>query len=312
MTERISLRQLDYFVVSADIGTITGAAQKLYVSQSAVSLGIGELERQLGVQLLFRSKARGLALTEAGRLLLPEARALLARTEELQADMRDLGQSRAGRLVVGCLTSLAPFLLPTLLEEFGTAFPEVALDFVEGTPAELQQSLLVGRCELALLYGLDIQSGICQDVLYVTFPHVLLPPAHPLAASDTVRLADLAGYDMIALDPPPGLRYFSELLADAGVVPAIRHRTASYETVCSLVARGIGYSLLAQRPTADVSYGGRRLAVRRIRDAVVPLQVVLALPSGARPTRRAAAFAAHCHAVLARHPQLVGGAGARA
>jgi len=310
MTDRISLRQLDYFVVAAQIGTITGAAQRLYVSQSAVSLGIGELERQLGVQLLFRSKARGLALTEAGRLFLPEARALLARTDELQAGMRDLGQSPAGRLVVGCLTALAPFLLPSLLEEFETAFPEVALDFIEGSPAELQRSLLIGRCELALLYGLDIQPGVGQDVLYLASPHVLLPPAHPLAASANVRLADLAGHHMISLDLPPNPSYFSGLLAGAGVVPAVRHRTASFETVRSLVARGVGYSLLVQRPAADVSYEGRRVAVRRIRDAVVPLPVVLALPSGARPTRRAAAFAAHCRTVVARHPELTGGTGA--
>ncbi len=64
----MSLRQLDYFVIAAEIGTMTGAAQRLHVSQSAVSLGIAELERQLGVQLLLRCKAKGLTLTEAGRL----------------------------------------------------------------------------------------------------------------------------------------------------------------------------------------------------------------------------------------------------
>ena len=158
MTERISLRQLDYFVVAAETGTMTGAAQRLYVSQSAVSLGVAELERQLGVQLLLRFKAKGLTLTEAGRMLLPEARALLARTEELQAGMREVGQTAAGRLVIGCFTTIGPFLLPRLLEEFQTAYPDVPLDFMEGSLTELQQLLLEGRCELAVLYGVDIRS----------------------------------------------------------------------------------------------------------------------------------------------------------
>ncbi len=94
----MSLRQLDYFVIAAEIGTMTGAAQRLHVSQSAVSLGIAELERQLGVQLLLRCKAKGLTLTEAGRLLLPGARALLARAEKLQTGMREIGRTPAGRL----------------------------------------------------------------------------------------------------------------------------------------------------------------------------------------------------------------------
>lgn len=300
MTDRISLRQLDYFVIAAETGTMTEAAQRLFVSQSAVSLGIAELERQLRVQLLFRAKGRGLTLTQAGRRLLPEARALLARTEELQAGMRDLGQSPAGRLTVGCFSTLAPFLLPPLLEEFQAAFPEVVVDFVEGSLVELQRLLLEGRCELALLYGVDLEPTIHQELLYLTRPHVLLPSGHRLADAETVRLADLADHEMIVLDVPPSLRYFTEVLAGAGVTPTVRHRTENFETVRSLVARGFGYSLLIQHPSVDVSYEGRRLEVRRISDEVVPLPVVLARPVGAEPTRRAAAFAAFCHAAVPR------------
>ncbi|MET7619227.1 LysR family transcriptional regulator [Streptomyces sp. NPDC005408] len=304
MTDRMSLRQLDYFVVAAEVGTMSGAAKVLYVSQSAVSIGIAELEHQLGVQLLLRSKPKGLTLTEAGRKLLPEARALLARTEELQAGMRDVGQTPAGRLVVGCFMTIAPFLLPRLLEDFQAAYPEVTLDFLEGSLVDLQQLLLEGRCELAVLYGVDIQPGIDFDVLYATQPHVLLSSAHPLAEAEAVRLADLAGHDMIMLDVPPSLRYFTEVLSTAGVTPAIRHRTRSFEMVRSLVARNVGYSLLIQHPALDVSYEGRPLEIRRIHDPVVPLPVVLARPSGAQPTRRAAAFASFLHETVARYPEL--------
>ncbi|MFJ8443128.1 LysR substrate-binding domain-containing protein [Kitasatospora griseola] len=294
MAERMSLRQLDYFVTAAEVGTMTAAAQLLYVSQSAVSAGIGELEHQLGVQLFVRAKAKGLTLTPAGRLFLPEARALLARSEELRLGMREAGRGLAGRLTIGCFSTLAPFLLPCVLEEFRTDCPDVTLDFVEGSLDELQDLLREGTCESALLYGVDIQAGIDFDALYSVVPHVLLPQGHALAGAEAVRLADLAEHDMIMLDVPPSLRYFTEVLAAAGVSPRIRYSTESFETVRSLVARGAGYSLLIQRPALAVSYEGRDLQVRRIADDVAPLPVGLARLSGTRPTRRAAAFAAFC------------------
>lgn len=299
MPDRMSLRQLDYFVTAAEAGTMTGAAQLLYVSQSAVSAGIGELEHQLGVQLLIRAKAKGLTLTAAGRLFLPEARALLARSEELRSGMREVGQTAAGRLVVGCFTTLAPFLLPRLLEEFPAACPDVTLDFLEGSLDELQRLLREGRCELALLYGVDTEPGIVFDRLYSTVPHVLLPREHPLAERDGIRLADLADHEMIMLDVPPSRRYFSEVMADAGLRPVVRHRTESFELVRSLVARGAGYSLLIQRPALDISYEGRAVRIRPIADEVAPLPVGLARLSGTLPTRRAAAFASFCRTVLA-------------
>jgi DNA-binding transcriptional LysR family regulator len=298
MAERLNLRQLDYFVAAAEVGSMSAAAERVHISQSAISVGIAELERRLGVCLLLRRKARGLTLTEAGRLLLPRARALLAGSEELQEGMREMGQQLAGRLMVGCFTTIAPLVLPRLLEGFQTAHPGVSVDFAEGSLGELQHLLFEGRCELALMYDVDIRPGIDREVLYAARPHVLLPAGHRLAGRERIRLADLAGEPMVMLDLPPSMRYFSAVLAGAGVEPVIRHRTSSFEMVRSLVARGVGFSLLIQRPAAEVSYEGRPLVTIPIADDLDPLPVVLAWPADAVPTRRAAAFAEHCHAVL--------------
>jgi DNA-binding transcriptional LysR family regulator len=301
MNERISLRQLDYFVMAAEAGTMTAAAARLHVSQSAVSVAIAELERQFGVQLLLRRKAKGLTLTDAGRTLLTEARALLARSDELRADIVEVGRAPAGRLVIGCFTTIAPFLLPGLLEDFQAAYPEVDLDFVEGSQVLLQELLMEGRCELAVLYDMDIQPRIEHEVLYATKPHVLLHPEHPLAQREAVKLAELADYDMIMLDVPPSYSYFSSVLTSAGLEPRIRHRTVNFEMVRSLVARGMGYSLLIQLPAVDVSYEGRPLAIRPIADQLDPMNVVLGSPARVRPTRRASVFADVCRRHLARH-----------
>lgn len=96
MIEELSLRQLSYFVAAAEAGTMTGAGAALHVSQSAVSLGLAELERQLGVRLVLRRRAHGLTLTAAGRELIGPARALLRLAEELRAGGGSSGARCAG------------------------------------------------------------------------------------------------------------------------------------------------------------------------------------------------------------------------
>src|SRR5262249_29904961 len=140
--------------------------------------------------------------------------------------------------------------------------------------------------------------GIDYEELYKCHPHVLVSPDHPLADKETIRLGDLASHDMIMMDFPPSMQYFSEILADAGVNPIIRHRTKSFELTRSLVARGFGYSLLIQRPVTDVTYEGRGLKVRSIADDVAPLPVVLAWHAATRLSPRATAFATFCRDMI--------------
>lgn len=298
MIEELSLRQLSYFVAAAEVGTMTGAAAMLHVSQSAVSLGLADLERQLGVQLVLRQRSKGLTLTAAGQELISPARTLLRLAEELRSGAHDLGGALRGRLVVGCFQTIGPFVMPTLLDSFAQAHPEVELDFVEGSVVDLEAMLLDGRCEVALLYDMDLSPTVHRETVYLTSPHVLLAPTHPLADRSSIALRDLADHDMVMLDFPPSRHHFSSLLAEHGVTPRVRHSSVNFEMVRSLVARGHGFSLLIQRPTVEVSYEGRPLVVRPLVDHVEPTAVVLAWPSTAPPTRRARAFADHCHAVL--------------
>jgi DNA-binding transcriptional LysR family regulator len=295
MTERLSLRKLDYFIAAAETGTMTAAAERLHISQSAISAGLAALERQLGVQLLLRTKSKGLTLTYAGQRFLPAAHALLARSDELRLGMAEVGERPAGELRVGCFTTIAPFLLPGLMESFTLMYPEVVVNFLEGSLIELQEYLLEGRCELALLYDTDIQPGVSYDLLHEAQPHVLLSAGDPLVTHDTIGPADLAGRDMIMFDVPPSQRYFRGVLAELGVAPTVRHRSMNFEMVRCLVARGAGYSLLIQRPVTDLSYEGLPLVTRTLDRRVTPVGVVLARPDGAQLTRRASVFAEFCH-----------------
>lgn len=296
----LTLRKLEYFVAAAEEGQMTGAAARIHVSQSSISIGIAELEHDLGAQLMVRHKARGLTLTAAGYKFLPQARALLAQADELTSAVRHFGQAIGGEFTLGCFTTIAPFVLPELLTGLSEANPPVALKFLESSQKELQESLLDGRCELAILYETEIMAGVDCTRLYDTVPHVIVSEEHPLATRKSIRLDQLRGLPMIALDVHPSFTYFTGVLRGAGVEPDVQHTTSNFEMVRSLVGRNLGYSLLIQTARMSYSYEGRPIVALPIEDKVAPLPVVLAHASAIRQTRRAQAITAYCKEVLAR------------
>ena len=295
---RFTLRQLEYFVTVADEGTMAGAAERHHITQSAVSVAISDLERALGVQLFMRRKSRGVALTGAARQVLPEVRRLLAHVGEVQSTARSLGQSVSGDVMLGCYPTLTPFLLPEILRRLPEQHPGMAVRLFEGSVAEMVERLLDGTCEVALMYDLGIGPEIDTTLLYSVRPYVLLSADHGLAASEPISLRELRDEPMIMLDMPPSAAMFLEVLAAAGVTPEVRFASTSFESVRSLVASGAGYSLLLQRPTPQSTYAGPPLVHREIADDVRTVDVVLARAQGARPTRRAHAFAEFCRATV--------------
>lgn len=293
-----SLRQLAYFVTVADEGTMAGAAERLHISQSAISLAVGQLERALGVQLFLRRKSRGVALTDAARRVLPEARSLLAHAAEVQSTARSLGSVISGDLGVGCYPTLTPFLLPEILRELPLQHPDLNLLLFEGSVAQLVESLVNGTTEMALMYDLGVPDDVMKTTLFQMRPYVLLAADHPLASDKPLRLADLQDEPMVMLDMPPSSNMFREVLAAGGVEPDVRYLSTSFESVRSLVASGCGYSLLLQRPAAAFTYAGPSLVYREIADEVRTVDVVLAHSRNARLTRRAQAFASFCTSTL--------------
>jgi DNA-binding transcriptional LysR family regulator len=293
-----TLVQLRYFAAAAEEGSMTAAAKRLLVSQSAVSTAVNQLEHDLGVQLLIRHHARGLSLTPAGTRFHDQLRDFLAHADQLAEAARGFGASAVGELSVGCFVTLAPFVLPQLLADLSDKHPQLRVSVVEGEIEELQQAVLAGRCELAVLYDIDLAPRLSRELLTVSPPYVIVPPGHRLAGASGVQLAELAHEPLILYDLPHSRDYFRALITGAGVEPLVRHRSSSYETVRSLVAAGQGYSILNQRPVGDTTYGGGAVAALPLLDPVEPLPVVLVHVRDGRLTRRAEAFADRCRARL--------------
>ena len=168
----------------------------------------------------------------------------------------------------------------------------------EASLAELCDALLDGTCDLALMYDLDISADIERELVAETRPHVLVAPDHPSARRGPVRLAELVEHPMVMLDVHPSRPYFTAVLDDLGLTPNVVRTTGSFETLRSLVARGVGWSMLIQRPAIDVSYEGLPLRCLPIADELDAMPIVVAWAAGARLTRRGEEVRARCREVL--------------
>ncbi len=299
---RFTLRQLEYFVAVAEAGTVTSAAERVHLSQSAMSTALADLERVLGVQLLVRHHARGVTLTPSGDELLISARELLRQADDLDTSAHALGEGLVGRVRLGCFAILAPYLVPPLVATVVEELPGLEVEPIEEPLDGIESGLREGRFEVALTYDLGLGEGIERQPLLEIRPHALLAFDHPLSTGEPVRLADLADEPFVLLDLPHSRDYFKAAFTAAGVQPRIRYRTRSAETARALVGRGLGWSLLNLRPSNDESLEGRRVVACDLADAMPALTVVLAKAHGTRLTKRALALEQVALRVLAQQP----------
>ncbi len=303
---KYSLRQLEYFVETAERGSLAGAAQSLNISQPSLSKGIAKIEDRLGVQLFIRHHARGVSPTPAGARLLPEARNLLRHAQEFQHNAEASSIAIAGQLELSCYATIAPVFLPALVSEFTELHPQVQVRLNEGDQDGLIDGLVSGRFEMAILYYLELPSEITVLTLASFSPYVLLPPEHPLTLKTSISLAQLAEEPLILLDVPPSRRYFVDLFRRHGLEPRIAMTSPSLEVVRGFVGRGLGYSLLVTRPSFDHTYDGQETVVRPITEKTEPGNLGIAHLAEIRPTRVMQAFSDFCREWFDRH-QISGG-----
>ncbi|MFF0815208.1 LysR substrate-binding domain-containing protein [Rhodococcus sp. NPDC003318] len=286
-----TMRQLFVFVAVAETGTIRAAADRLHVSQSAVSLALTELERGLRSQLCVRRRAHGVQLTPTGERVLVRARALLEQAGDLAAAAAGAEGELTGPLAIGCYSSLGPTLLPRLLYEFNQQHPRVTVDFVEDNQDRLDGRLTSGELDLAIVYDLDLSPALHRTRMDTRQPAILLPSGHRLADAPVLELAELAEEPMVLLDAPPSSFHALQTCNRAGFTPRIRYRPKNFETARALVGRGLGWTLLIQRPQYDVTYEGLGLVVRHeVNPPIEPVDILLAWSANVLLSKAARAF----------------------
>jgi DNA-binding transcriptional LysR family regulator len=244
----MDLRRLRYFVAVAEEGHVTRAAERLGMAQAPLSQQIKTLERELGAQL-FRRRPRGVELTDAGAALLVEARAILGRITEAEAVVARAARGEEGRVRVG-FTNSACFHPATsaAIRAFRAAAPQVALSFDQAGTAELIEKLQSGEVDAAIIRTATARpEGVALHALAEEPMIAALPAGHPLAAAETLALADLAAETFIAYPRAEGAGLYDALIAachGAGFSPRIGYETPQMIATLSLVAAGLGVSVV--------------------------------------------------------------------
>jgi len=235
----------------------------------------------------------GLALIYANRAYGSPARLL---AEHLSSENEDEGTS----LRLGCFQTFGPALLPPLLAKMQKNHPGINLSLVEGDQRRLMDSLRAGEIELAMLYDFDLDDEFHVEPLQDLKVYALMAGSDRLAKRDAVRLADLARRPLVLLDVPLSRDYFLSLFRDAGLKVEIAYRSSSIEMVRGLVGHGLGFSLLATRPSCNLTHDGRALACRPVADDTRPSRLVLARMRGRALSPGADIFRNICRENLAK------------
>ncbi|MEU0241233.1 LysR family transcriptional regulator [Nocardiopsis sp. NPDC006198] len=298
----VSLRQLEYLRAIARLGSVTAAARELFVSQSTVSTALTDLESALGVTLFVRSP-KGMLLTAPGQRALAVADNVRANLEQLRETASREREEVEGDLTVGCYATIAPILLPKVIAEFSRRHPQVRLSFVEAAHGTLLDDLLNTRIDLAITYHYELDSvramsGVTAQSLRSDPPYALVPADRAWDTEGPLSLAALASEPLILFDLPPAGDYFLGLFAKAGLVPNVRFRTASFEMVRALVARGLGCALLTQRTALERSYEDLPYVTRELDIESGGLGIEVIEPADRRPVRRVQAFVDVCREII--------------
>lgn len=266
----MDLRQLRYFITVAEEGHITRAAERLNIQQPPLSRLIGNIEKELDVQL-FRRKPRGVELTEAGRVFLDKARAALTNIEQAVVGAKRTARGEQGQISVGIVhTAAFQPPTPTIIDAFRQAFPLVSITLRETTTGELFEEVRNERVDVAFLRSLPVNlEGLRVDHLFDEPLVVAMPSGHPLATAKTSRgmlsLKMLAGESFVIQGRQSGLPLYATTFAAchaAGFSPKVALEISRITSALAYVAAEFGIALIPacfQRLQIEgVSY--RRLA----------------------------------------------------
>ena len=243
----MELRHLRYFVAVAEELNFTKAAAKLHLAQPSLTRQIHNLEEELSVRLLERSKSR-VSLTEEGRSFLADARRILAMATESILAVQRLSRGETGQLNIAYLPNFDFELLPDTLRAFRLAFPNIALNLFDMTPIEQLRALEARKIDLGFV-GLPppATSGLVQwESIVQHRTVVVLPARHPLARKRQVHLGELGTMFFVGMSEKthPGFRdWLNRTCQQAGFTPRVLQDAELEPALMTFVAEGLGVTL---------------------------------------------------------------------
>ena len=242
----MEIHQLRYFVAVADEGSFSRAAAKVRVAQPSLSQQIRKLEAEVG-QPLFDRLPRSVVLTEAGRCLIDYARQILASIGDARRSIDELKDEVSGRLAVGAIPTIAPYILPELVGKFQKHYPEVSLEIVEDVTDGITRRVEAGELDVALASTSQQSPTLRRESLGNEPLLALVPEGHPLAKKTLVELDDLKSQRFLLLHEMHCLsQQVHHLLDSRRLRPEIALAGSQLGTIANMVAAEIGVSIVPQ------------------------------------------------------------------
>jgi len=248
----VNLRRLKYFVKIVDIGSLTQAAEVLFIAQPALSQQLATLEGEVRQQLLVRTK-RGVTPTEAGKVLYRHAQIILRQCEQARVDMEAAGEGLSGQVSVGLApgTAASALSLP-LLRTVRARHPGILLYLNENYGTTLSELIMNGRMDLAVLYGDKAIHGLSFQPL-LKEPLFLVGPAAMPAPAQPVKLVDLRDIELFLPRPYNVVRKLVDAaFVRAGMVPRVVAEIESAFTLTAAIADGLGATILPASMAREV------------------------------------------------------------
>jgi LysR family hydrogen peroxide-inducible transcriptional activator len=242
----MEIHQLRYFVAVADEGSFSRAAAKVRVAQPSLSQQIRKLEAEIG-QPLFDRLPRSVVLTEAGRCLIDYAQQILASIGDARRCVDELKDEVSGKLAVGAIPTIAPYVLPELVVAFQKHYPEVILEIVEDVTDGITRRIEAGVLDVALASTCQPSPSLRRQSLGSEPLLALVPEEHPLAKKDLVEFDDLNSQRFLLLHEMHCLsQQVNHLLESRRLRPEIAFAGSQLSTIANMVAASIGISIVPQ------------------------------------------------------------------
>jgi DNA-binding transcriptional LysR family regulator len=268
----MQLNQLRYFISVAENLNFTEAAKQLYVAQSAVSQQIAYLETELGLKLFIRNK-RSVQLTNAGVVFLKEAKEIVSKSEKAMEKARMAGDGLIGNLKIGFLIGPTRDFLPSIIREFNTKYPQIAVELSHDNFSQLREKINRDDLDICIGLSLGFQDMDHLEKLYL-FPQstcVYMHHEHPLAHKGSVDLTDLSSDSFVMrerAEAPQWYDYSIGLCVKNGFFPKIATHAQRIETIMMFVDSKMGVAILPEYLNMYASSSIRRKYISSEKDTL--------------------------------------------
>lgn len=256
MTNQLELRHLRYFIVLARKLHFRKAAEELYISQSALSQQIIQLESTIGVSLFDRTN-RSVKLTQEGKILLPMAQDICDNVNRTTDYFQLFKQGFQGELRIGFVGSAMQVFLPAILADFHQSYPDVRLH-LEELPNEKQiDQLDKGNLDIGFVRTDKVTAGTALIPIQKEAFTLVLPNRHRLLEEKEFNFQDLQSESFILYPSAQSTRYYDQIIAlcaDYGFTPNVAHKALHVSTIFSLVSAGFGISIIPSSFKKNLGY----------------------------------------------------------